>query len=194
MFTGIIRHFGVVQQRTRAGLRVAAPKGLIKQITKGDSVAVNGVCLSVVKIAKPRDFFADVMPETWAKTALGDLAQGARVNLELPATAHSFLSGHLVQGHVDATASVKSIRRSGNSRIFTFSLPKALGKYLVHKGSVAINGISLTVIKASRGQFSAGIVPHTWRHTALSEAKAGDRVNLEVDILAKYLKRLLGRY
>ena len=193
MFTGIISHIGKVKSFQNNQLLVKADRSLIKQVKNGDSVAVNGVCLTVID--KRADLFqVEVMPETLKRTALGGLKSGDIVNLELAMKAADRFAGHIVQGHIDGVATVKSIKQKGNSRLFTFEVPKQLGRYIVEKGSIAVNGISLTVIDASNKTFTVGIIPYTWRHTMLSSAKVGDRVNIEVDILAKYLEKLEKAY
>ena len=193
MFTGIISHIGKVKSFQNNQLLVKADRSLIKQVKNGDSVAVNGVCLTVID--KRADLFqVEVMLETLKRTALGGLKSGDIVNLELAMKAADRFAGHIVQGHIDGVATVKSIKQKGNSRLFTFEVPKQLGRYIVEKGSIAVNGISLTVIDASNKTFTVGIIPYTWRHTMLSSAKVGDRVNIEVDILAKYLEKLEKAY
>ena len=193
MFTGIISHIGKVKSFQNNQLLVKADRSLIKQVKNGDSVAVNGVCLTVID--KRADLFqVEVMPETLKRTALGGLKSGDIVNLELAMKAADRFAGHIVQGHIDGVATVKSIKQKGNSRLFTFEVPKQLGRYIVEKGSVAVNGISLTVIDTNNKTFTVGIIPYTWRHTMLSGAKVGDRVNIEVDILAKYLEKLEKAY
>ncbi|OGD99872.1 riboflavin synthase subunit alpha [Candidatus Curtissbacteria bacterium RIFCSPHIGHO2_12_41_11] len=193
MFTGIISHIGKVKSFQNNQLLVKADRSLIKQVKNGDSVAVNGVCLTVID--KRADLFqVEVMPETLKRTALGGLKSGDIVNLELAMKAADRFAGHIVQGHIDGVATVKSIKQKGNSRLFTFEVPKQLGRYIVEKGSIAVNGISLTVIDASNKTFTVGIIPYTWRHTMLSSAKVGDWVNIEVDILAKYLEKLEKAY
>ena len=193
MFTGIISHLGKVKSFQNSQLSVRVDRSLIKQVKNGDSVAVNGVCLTVID--KRADLFqVEVMPETLKRTALGGLKSGDIVNLELAMKAADRFAGHIVQGHIDGVATVKSIKQKGNSHIFTFEVPKQLGRYIVEKGSIAVNGISLTVIDASNKTFTVGIIPYTWRHTMLSSAKVGDRVNIEVDILAKYLEKLEKAY
>ena len=193
MFTGIISHIGKVKSFQNNQLLVKADRSLIKQVKNGDSVAVNGVCLTVID--KRADLFqVEVMPETLKRTALGGLKSGDIVNLELAMKAADRFAGHIVQGHIDGVATVKSIKQKGNSRLFTFEVPKQLGRYIVEKGSIAVNGISLTVIDASNKTFTVGIIPYTWKHTMLSGAKVGDRVNIEVDILAKYIDKLARGY
>ena len=192
MFTGIITDTGKVAGKTRTALEISAERNILRALKKGGSIAVDGACLTVA--SKNADSFsADVMPETFKRTNFSSLTARCVVNLELPATPKSFLSGHIVQGHIDGTATIKKIRRSGNSCIYYFTAPAKLLKYMVEKGSVAINGISLTLIDVTKGGFSAGVIPHTKKNTALSSAKAGDDVNVEVDILAKYVNRLINR-
>jgi len=193
MFTGIISNLGEIKSFQNSLITVKADRSLIKQVKNGDSVAVNGGCLTVID--KRADLFqVEVMPETLKRTALGGLKSGDIVNLELAMKAADRFAGHIVQGHIDGVATVKSIKQKGNSRLFTFEVPKQLGRYIVEKGSIAVNGISLTVIDASNKTFTVGIIPYTWRHTMLSSAKVGDRVNIEVDILAKYLEKLEKAY
>ncbi len=191
MFTGIITHVGTVFSKTETGLVLKADKDLLKRLEKGTSVAVDGICLTVVAPRRKNSFEVEVMPETAKKTNLHYLRPGDLVNLELPATANSLLSGHIVQGHIDGTAKLRSILREGNSRILKFFIPSFLSRYIVEKGSVAVNGISLTVMEAKKNYFTVGIIPHTWANTMLHTIKAGDVVNVEVDILAKYVEKLL---
>ena len=189
MFTGIITHLGKVGEKTKTNLKIKTDTQLLNKLAKGDSIAVNGICLTVVEKDKT-SFNINFMPETEAKTNISGLKQEATVNLELPATANTLFSGHIVQGHVDGVENIISIVKKGNSYLFAFSLTKGLNKYLVEKGSIAINGISLTVISVTNDEFTVGIIPHTWKNTMLHEAKVGDQVNLEVDILAKYIEKL----
>ena len=191
MFTGIINHLGTVQQKAQDNLRIRSSGKFIAQLAPGDSVAVNGACLTVVGVQKKTGFRADVMPETWRKTMLGDLRKGDKVNLELPMKASQRLGGHIVQGHVDGVVNIESIRKAGNSCIFIFTAPRSITQYLVEKGSVALNGISLTIINATKLGFRVGIIPHTWENTSLQYAQVGDKVNVEVDMLAKYVRAFL---
>ena len=193
MFTGIISYIGKVKSFQNSQLLVKADRSFTKQVKNGDSVAVNGVCLTVFD--KRADLFqVEVMLETIKRTALGGLKSGDIVNLELAMKAADRFAGHIVQGHIDGVAAVKSIKQKGNSHIFTFKIPKSLSRYIVEKGSIAVNGISLTVIDTNNKTFTVGIIPYTWRHTMLSSTKVGDRVNIEVDILAKYLEKLEKAY
>jgi len=157
------------------------------------SVAVNGACLTVVG-KKGISFIADIMPETARRTTLGRLRRKTPVNLELPATPASFLSGHIVQGHIDGIGSVKKIVKDGGSHILTIAIPRVLGRYIVPKGSVAINGVSLTIITARSSMFTAGIIPHTFRVTMLGTLAPGDTVNIEVDVLAKYAEKFARKH
>ncbi|MEK7092131.1 MAG: riboflavin synthase [Patescibacteria group bacterium] len=189
MFTGIITHLGKVRKKTDSRLIIETDAKLIHKLSKGMSVSVSGICLTVVS-RDDKSFAIDFMPETAKKTNIGYLHEGNLVNLELPATSETFLAGHIVQGHVDAIGKITDIKVRGNSHIFTFSIPKNMSKYIVEKGSIAVNGISLTVIDVGADYFTVGIIPHTWKKTMLHTAGVGDYINLEVDILAKYLEKL----
>jgi riboflavin synthase len=190
MFTGIITHLGTVTKRSDTEMVIKSDPDILEYLTKGASIAVNGICLTV--IAKDENSFSiNYIPETADKTNIQYLKPGTEVNLEIPARADSLFSGHIVQGHVDSMGKVTAITKKGNSLIFTFSIPKSLSKYLVEKGSISVNGISLTVITITETQFTVGIIPHTWEHTMLHSAKIGDYVNLEVDTLAKYMEKLM---
>jgi len=189
MFTGIIEQQGMIQKKTAGRLHVQAESTFVKKLSPGASVAVNGACLTVSDIPAKDIFAADVMPETLRRTTLGSLKQGSPVNLELPLKAEGRFGGHIVQGHVDGTAKVTHVGRSDNSHIVSFSAPEELTKYMVEKGSVAIDGISLTLIEVDDGGFSIGIIPHTKGHTTFARVVAGDMVNVEVDIVAKYVHK-----
>lgn len=190
MFTGIITHLGKLTKKDGAILTFAADRSFCQKIKDGTSISVNGVCLTVFKKPAKNSFSVEIMPETLNKTMLGNLKTDDLVNLELPLTPTDFISGHIVQGHVDGTAKLTSITKQGNNRLLKFSTPPKFAKYLVAKGSVAVNGISLTVIEAGKNYFTVGIIPYTWTNTMLHIIKTGDFVNIEVDILAKYLERL----
>lgn len=187
MFTGIIHHQGVVKKRTAARLHIESAPGLIEQLALGESIAVSGVCLTVSKFPSAAAFVADIMPETLRRTTLGSLKPNSQVNLELPMKASGRFGGHIVQGHVDGTAVIKRIRRSGNSRVISFSAPESLRRYMVEKGSVAIDGISLSVIEVDEDGFSVGIIPYTKDRTTLAHAAVDCSVNVEVDVVAKYV-------
>lgn len=191
MFTGIITHLGKLTKKEGSIFTFTTDPVFCRKISIGTSTAVNGICLTVSK--KPTDtrFSIEVMPETLDKIMLGYLKIGDLVNLELPVTLQTFLSGHLVQGHIDDVSKLLAIKISGNSHILKFSIPTNLSKYITEKGSIAMNGISLTVIESKKHYFTVGIIPHTWNDTMLNTLKIGDFVNTEVDILAKYIERLL---
>lgn len=191
MFTGIISHTGKFIRRTNEVFVFQADGSLCKKLAKGASIAVNGVCLTVVEKPLKTSFSVSVMPETIKRTMLGSLHEDDLVNLELPMTPESFFAGHIVQGHVDGTGIIDDITLEGNSRIIKIVVSPELSKYIVEKGSIAVNGISLTVIKAGKKYFTVGVIPHTWKHTMLQKIKTGDKVNIEIDILAKYLEKLM---
>lgn len=190
MFTGIITNLGRVVNKTKTSLIIKTGKDFFIGLDKGRSVAVDGICLTVVTYNK-NSFEVNIMPETVSRTNIQYLQLGDLVNLELPATAQSFLSGHIVQGHIDGTGKLLSIVKKNNSNILKFSIPTPLSKYIVEKGSIAVNGVSLTVIEATKKYFVVGIIPHTWKKTMLHTINVGNAVNLEVDILAKHVEKLL---
>jgi len=190
MFTGIISHLGKVEDIKDSQFSFSASVSFLKSLKKGSSVAVNGVCLTLKNSPSGTKFNVDLMPETIKRSAFSDLKKGDLVNLELAMSANSRFEGHIVQGHADGTARLSSIKKQGNSRILAFKIPRTLAKYIAAKGSVAVNGISLTVIDAKSGTFTVGIIPYTWEHTMLKQLRVGDKVNIEVDILAKYLEKL----
>ncbi len=190
MFTGIITNLGEILKKTEKVLRIKAETKLLKKLEKGMSIAINGICLTVVRIKKEY-FEVDFIPETDNRTNIEYLDEGSLVNLELPATASSFLSGHIVQGHIDGISKLMSIKKKGNSYTLKFFISSALFKYIVEKGSIAVSGISLTVSEVQNNHFTVDIIPFTWKETMLHTLKIGDFVNIEVDILAKYLKSLL---
>ncbi len=191
MFTGIISHLGSISRKETDQLIITAPEDLIKKLSLGMSIAVDGICLTVTSFsAKENVFSIDYMPETAHRTNIQHLHDGDLVNLELPVTAETLFAGHIVQGHVDDVAQIQEIKNDGNSRVFRFSINPKIAKYIVEKGSITVNGISLTVIEVGEDFFTVGIIPHTWEVTMLHTMKVGDFVNIEVDILAKYLERL----
>jgi len=195
MFTGIVEEVGGIERLARrsSGLlaRIACP-GFGKGLGLGESVAVDGVCLTVVR--RGADWFeAEISPETCRRTTFGGARAGRRVNLERPLSASARLGGHFVQGHVDATGAVASVRAAGDFVDMSFRFPAALAGLIVQKGSIAVNGVSLTVSGMARSTFSVALIPHTMKATTLSLLKQGDAVNLEVDILAKYVQALLKR-
>lgn len=190
MFTGIITHLGKISKKTDQTLTVSADRHFLSKIQKGMSICVNGVCFTIVRIST-KYFEVDFIPETKNRTTVKYLKTADLVNLELPATPTSFLSGHIVQGHIDGVSKLLDIKIRGSSRILKFSTSPAFSKYTVPKGSIAINGISLTIIDAKTDYFTVGIIPYTWDNTMLHTMKIGSFVNIEVDILVKYLERLL---
>jgi riboflavin synthase len=195
MFTGIVSAVcRVVSLRSGpagAVLAVERPPEF-GDVAVGESVAVSGVCLTVVPPDTPgQPLYFDVSPETLSRSALGGLSPGAGVNLERALRVSDRLGGHVVAGHVDGTAEVLAIAKSGDSWTFTFSLPAALARYGVEKGSISVDGVSLTIASLRDGSFDVAVIPHTFSATTLGERKAGDLVNLEVDVLGKYVERLL---
>jgi riboflavin synthase len=191
MFTGIISAVGtvVLREPNRLGIQHAPTT---RRLKLGSSVAVNGCCLTVVR--KSRDtFFADVVPETLRRTNLGGLKARAKVNLELPLSASGLLDGHFVQGHIDATAKVRKISKVRLGREMEIQLPAALRRFVVEKGSIAVDGTSLTVASVGRATFKVALIPHTLAVTIAGAYETGTMVNLEADILARYVARNLGR-
>jgi len=193
MFTGIVSAVAKVVEADgkRIGIDHA---GIARHLRLGASVAVNGCCLTVVKKRGPV-FIADVVPETLRRTNLGGLRPGAEVNLELPLGAGSTLDGHLVQGHIDATATVKSVRRVASGREITVELPATLSRFVAVKGSIAVDGVSLTVATVDKppGTFGVALIPHTLEATIAGGYKPGSVVNLEADVIARYVARNLRR-
>jgi len=190
MFTGIITHLGRFEKLTKEGLIFEVPPNLAKQITTGLSIAIDGVCLTVKK-KKNTTIYVDVMEETLDRTNLGNLKGNALVNLELPVSLSTFLSGHIVQGHIDGKGVIQKIKSDDDSKIITINIPKNIGPYIIEKGSISVNGVSLTVIKTQPNSFTVGVIPYTWKQTMFQKIKVGTEVNIEVDILAKYLRNLL---
>jgi riboflavin synthase len=194
MFTGIIEELGTVEsfepRSAGAHLRIACAL-VLSDLTEGASIAVNGACLTAISVTV-NSFAADLAPETLQRTNLGHLARGSRVNLERPVTPATRLSGHIVQGHVDATGVIEALDDLGGGNWWLrVRVPAALDRYLVHKGSIAIDGISLTIASLDAGLVGITIIPHTVAHTTLGFAKVGTRLNIEVDVLAKHVEKLL---
>ena len=185
MFTGLIGETG---ELSKTGTRVAVRTDLAAQLERGDSIAVNGVCLTAVEI-DDHGFEADVMEETLQKTTLGQLGPGSAVNLELALRVGDRLGGHFVQGHVDGVGTVAAIEQREHSRVVRVAAAPDLLRYVFQKGSIAIDGVSLTVVDADDHSFSVSLIPETLERTTLGSAKEGDRVNLEVDIFARYAVR-----
>jgi riboflavin synthase len=191
MFTGLIETMGEVAELkpTPAGFRLRVMTTLAPELTPGDSVAVNGVCLTVVS-ADADAIHADISPETVRVSGIGALKRGALVNLERPLRADARLGGHFVQGHVDATGTVEDIRQEGDSYWLTVHFPPVVAPLIVRKGSIAVNGISLTVAGVDDCRFDVQLIPYTWEHTNLHLVRKGDPVNIECDILGKYVIRV----
>jgi riboflavin synthase len=189
MFTGIIEGLGKVRSLTNGTLTLDVIRGFENgpwQI--GESVAVNGCCLTVVSATDTLTF--DLSPETLARTSLGSLAPGSTVNLERAMRADGRFGGHIVQGHVDATGTVISITTAENATLFRFQAPAEFDRNLIEKGSITVDGISLTVVNLKNAAFDVWIIPHTVQETNLKERKPGDKVNLEFDLIAKYVEKL----
>jgi len=188
VFTGIIEEIGKVTSVKSGGLVIAASK-VLQGIELGGSIAVNGACLTVTSF-NARSFSVDIMPETLKRTNLGLLSAGDRVNLERPLAMGERLGGHLVQGHVDATGRLISIEWEAGAMIVGFEAPPEVMRSVVEKGFIAVDGVSLTVVSRDASSFQVSIVDYTRRHTTLGSRQMGDLVNLEVDIVAKYVERL----
>jgi riboflavin synthase len=190
MFTGLIESVGVVSDVTpgAAGVRLRLSTPLASELQPGESLAVNGVCLTVVSAAEGTAQ-ADIGPETARVTTLGSLRSGQPVNLERAMRADSRVGGHFVQGHVDGTGTVKAVREDGDAHWLTIGFGEALAAYVIPKGSIAIDGVSLTIAALREGEFDVMIIPFTWDHTNLHALAPRDRVNLECDMVGKYVAR-----
>jgi riboflavin synthase len=192
MFTGLVQDRGLVEavDQTGDGARVRVRTSLGSELAEGDSIALQGVCLTATA-AHPDGFSADVMAETLRRSTLGDLRHGARVNLELPLRASDRLGGHVVQGHVDGLGEVVEVADEGFSRRLWIEPPPDLLRYVVQKGSIAVAGVSLTVAEVADDRFAVALIPETLERTTLGSAVPGQRVNIEVDVLAKHVEKLL---
>jgi riboflavin synthase len=190
MFTGLVEVVGELVERkpTSGGFRLRIATAIAPELAPGDSVAVNGVCLTVI-LAEETELHADVGPETVRVTTLGSLQRGCRVNLERPLRADSRFGGHFVQGHVDAIGHIEDLRADAEFHWMTVSFPGHLAAYIVHKGSIAVDGISLTVAGLGGDRFDVMVVPYTMMHTNLGGAQIRDKVNLECDMVGKYVVR-----
>ena len=191
MFTGIIEEVGTVGELGDNKLTIRAAKVMEGQ-KMGDSIAVNGTCLTVVAYDSTT-FSVDLSPETLSRTSLGSLEQNHKVNLERPLAVSDRLGGHIVQGHVDATGRITSSRTEGNSQILRVRFPERMRPYIVEKGFIAVDGISLTVVQKGTSTFTLSVIPFTLENTNLQDKGVGDRVNLEIDIIAKYVESLMAR-
>ncbi|MDO8559737.1 MAG: riboflavin synthase [bacterium] len=188
MFTGIIRYQGKLTKHIGNELTIAVPRAITTRLKPGGSIAVNGVCLTVEAGDRKQKVWVSLMPETAQATTLEKLPIGSKVNLELPLRLGDPLDGHLVSGHVDGVGAVKIIQRRGNSRTVTIAAPRALARYLAPKGSVALDGVSLTIQQSRGAGFTVGLIPETIRRTTLQTLRIGSRVNIEIDIVARYLE------
>jgi riboflavin synthase len=194
LFTGLVVGLGRITavDRSDAGARVRIETPLVTELKPGDSIAVNGVCLSAIALENG-SFVADAMNETLSRTSLGDLGPGAEVNLELPLRAGDRLGGHMVQGHVDGVGRVVAVSDDGFARRVEIEAPDHVLRYVIEKGSIAVDGVSLTVVAALSRSFTVSLIPDTLQRTNLGQAAPGDKVNLEVDMLAKYVEKLIAR-
>jgi riboflavin synthase len=194
VFTGLVAGLGRIGaiDRSGDGARVTIETTLVAELNAGDSIAVNGVCLSAA-VLEDGSFSADAMNETLSRTSLGDLKPGAEVNLELPLRAEDRLGGHIVQGHVDGVGRVASVSDDGFARRLGIEAPEDVMRYVIEKGSIAVDGVSLTVAGLDSRSFTVSLIPDTLERTNLGRAAVGDRVNLEVDVLAKYVEKLIGK-
>ena len=194
IFTGLIQSLGTVAREKSSddGVRLTVSSALAGELQQGDSIAVNGVCLTASEVDGD-SFTAEVMNETLSRTSLADVGPGAAVNLEVPLRASDRLGGHVVQGHVDAVGRVVSVSEDGFARRLEIEAPEQLLRYVVAKGSIAVDGVSLTVTECGERSFTVSLIPETLARTNLREAQPGTQVNLEVDVLAKYVERLINR-
>ncbi len=193
MFTGIIQEIGIINSAISSGgnlaIEVEAPK-TSPLLEIGASVSINGACQTVVS-GNERIFKVEAIKETLTRTNLGELKNGSHVNLEVPLSLNDLLHGHLVQGHVDCASKIIGIRPTDGSTLLTFEYPDEYSKYIIEKGSIAIDGVSLTVVEVRPGTFSVSVIPHTMANTVFRYKKAGDTVNLEYDMLAKYVEKMI---
>jgi riboflavin synthase len=193
MFTGLVEEKGKLLIKTPTGLGynfTFSANKVMDDLGIGDSISVNGCCLTVVSRDK-NTFSVDAIEETLKKTNLGMLNIGNNVNLERPLKTDERLGGHFVLGHVDTTGVITSVEELTNSHFVKISFPESFAKYLIYVGSVAIDGVSMTVAELNKNEFGVGIIPHTWQETVFSDKKTGDKVNLEFDVLGKYVERIM---
>ena len=188
MFTGIIEEVGTLERLAGGEIAIRA-KRVLEDVALGDSIAVNGICLTVTHFDAAH-FTADVMPETVRRTSLAELRHGSRVNLERALTLKSRLGGHIVSGHIDGVGTIAAMQEEGNAILLTVRADAGLLRYIVEKGSVALDGISLTVARAGAADFTVSLIPHTREITNLREKRMGSRLNIETDILGKYVEKL----
>lgn len=193
MFTGIIEEIGIIQsikKNNKSSVLSIQGKKIFEDIHIGDSIAVNGVCLTVTTFNN-KTFTADVMNETLSRSSLGSLKNGSYVNLERAMSASGRFGGHIVSGHIDGTGKIMKIKRDDNAIWYTVTVEDSLIRYIVEKGSIAIDGISLTIAKVNENSFSVSIIPHTSQETTLSHRSVGDIVNIENDVIGKYVEKLI---
>ena len=188
MFTGIVEEVGSIRAAGEGRLVIGASE-VLSDVKVGDSISVNGACLTVTT-HDDSSFSVDVVPETLRRTNLGELEAGSSVNLERSMPAYGRFGGHMVQGHVDGTAKIRSIESEGDALMVVFDAPSSVMRYVVEKGFIAVDGASLTIVNCDNFSFSITIIPHTQENTVFKTKKVGDSVNLEVDIMAKYIERL----
>lgn len=188
MFTGIIEEVGALERLAGGEIAICAKK-VLEDVALGDSIAVNGICLTVTHFDAAH-FVADVMPETVRRTSLAELKRGSRVNLERALTLRSRLGGHIVSGHIDGAGTIAAMQEEGNAVLLTVRASTSILRYIVEKGSVALDGISLTVARVSAADFTVSLIPHTREITNLREKRMGSRLNIETDILGKYVEKL----
>jgi riboflavin synthase len=196
VFTGLVQDLGTIgdARRDGEGTRLVIATALAGEIAEGDSVAVNGVCLTATQVDRERGAFAvDVMRETLMRSSLAEIQPGRHVNLELSLRATDRLGGHIVQGHVDGVGRVLDVREDGFARIVSIGAPPELLRYVVEKGSIAVDGVSLTVVEVGGDRFSVSLIPETLERTTLGNTEPGLPVNLEVDVVAKYVEKLVAR-
>jgi len=194
MFTGLIQELGTVRSLSRGtvGKLTTGAEKTAGEVAIGDSVAVNGACLTVTAISG-NDVSFDAVPETLSRTSLGGLKPGDKVNLETSLKAGQAIGGHFVQGHIDGVGTIESSRSLGESQVIRISAPPGVLRYVVEKGSIAVDGISLTVASVDKSGITIAVIPHTLEATTLHAKRPGEKVNLEADILGKYVEKLLGR-
>jgi riboflavin synthase len=193
LFTGLVEERGTIvanETTSEGGRLIVSAHVVIDDLKNGDSIAVNGVCLTALDVTKT-SFSADVSPETLQRTTIGDLRSGSPVNLERAATPTTRLGGHLVQGHVDGRGTFLSAEQAGDFWTVKIGFPPKLAKYFVEKGSVAVDGISLTIASLAADHFDIAVIPKTWEMTNISTHQPGDAVNIEVDVIAKYVERIM---
>ena len=188
MFTGIIEEVGRLERLAGGEIAIRAKK-VLEDVALGDSIAVNGICLTVTRFDEAH-FTADVMPETIRRTSLAELRRGSRVNLERALTLKSRLGGHIVSGHIDGVGMIAAMKEEGNAILLTVRASDSVLRYIVEKGSVALDGISLTVARVGAADFTVSLIPHTREITNLREKSVGSRLNIETDILGKYVEKL----